>query len=147
MYNACRRTLPSDAAPPTPLCPPKHVTNITYRCDARRPTLLSQASSGSKTPYRLGKTKESKMPDTTDGRRNFLKTALASLGAAAGLLFARSAVASDPMVRDMANRASKTSFDDRQQGSAALCDKASCNPGCQNGCKGGCQASCKTGNK
>jgi hypothetical protein len=87
------------------------------------------------------------MPDTTDGRRKFLKTALASLGAAAGLLFAKSAVARDPMVRDMANRASKTSFDDRQQGSAALCDKASCNPGCQDGCKGGCQASCKTGKK
>ena len=87
------------------------------------------------------------MPDTTDGRRKFLKTALTSLGAAAGLLFARSAVASDPMVREMASRASKASFDDRRQGSAALCDKASCNPGCQNGCQGGCQTSCKTGNK
>jgi hypothetical protein len=87
------------------------------------------------------------MPDSIDGRRKFLKTALASVGAAVGMLFAKSAVASDPMVRDMAKRAANTSFDNRQQGSAGLCDKASCNPGCQDGCKGGCKSACQTGNK
>lgn len=86
------------------------------------------------------------MSDSIDGRRKFLKSALASVGAGFAVLFAHRAVA-DPMVREMANRASRTSFDNRQEGSASLCDKASCNPGCQDGCKGGCQASCKSGKK
>jgi hypothetical protein len=80
-----------------------------------------------------------------------LKTALASVGAAVGVLFAGNAayakVASDPMVRDMENRSRKTSIGTHDEMSASLCDKASCNPGCQNGCSAGCQAACKTGKK
>jgi hypothetical protein len=89
------------------------------------------------------------MPDTVDGRRKFLKTALISLGAIVGGLFARKAafasVAKDPLVRDMANRSRNASISTHDEKSAGLCNKASCNPGCQDGCSAGCKSSCKTG--
>ncbi len=89
------------------------------------------------------------MPDTSDGRRNFLKTALISVGTAVGALFVRKAasagVAQDPLVRDMANRSRNASISTHDEPGAALCGKASCNPGCQDGCSAGCQTSCKTG--
>ena len=90
------------------------------------------------------------MPDTSEGRRNFLKTALISVGAVVGALFVRNAacasVAQDPLVRDMANRSRNALISTHDEAGAALCDKASCNPGCQDGCSAGCKTSCKTGN-
>jgi hypothetical protein len=89
------------------------------------------------------------MPDTSDGRRKFLKTALTSVGAVVGALFVRRAthagVAQDPLVREMANRSQNASISTHDEPGAALCNKASCNPGCQDGCSAGCQTSCKTG--
>lgn len=89
------------------------------------------------------------MPDTSDGRRKFLKTALISAGAAIGAVFASktayASVAKDPLVRDMANRSQNASIATHDEKGAALCNKASCNPGCQDGCSGGCQRSCKSG--
>ncbi len=89
------------------------------------------------------------MPDTSDGRRKFLKTALISAGAVIGAVFARKAayasVAQDPLVRDMANRSRNAPIATHDDMAAGLCNKASCNPGCQNGCSGGCQGACKTG--
>jgi len=89
------------------------------------------------------------MPDTSDGRRKFLKTALITMGAVVGGLFARKAafasVAKDPLVRDMANRSRNASISAHDGAAAALCPKASCNPGCQDGCSPGCQHACKPG--
>ncbi len=91
------------------------------------------------------------MPDTTDGRRKFLKTALVSAGAFVGALAARTAayarLSHDPLVREMERRVCKTPIATHDDAAAGLCDKASCNPGCQNGCSAGCQAACKPGNK
>jgi anaerobic selenocysteine-containing dehydrogenase len=91
------------------------------------------------------------MPDTSDGRRKFLKTALISAGAVVGAVFARKAayasVAKDPLVRDMANRSRNASIGTHDDMAAALCNKAACNPGCDSGCSAGCQTSCKPGNK
>ncbi len=91
------------------------------------------------------------MPDTIDGRRKFLKTALVSAGAFVGALAARTAAYArlnhDPLVREMENRVGKTPITTHDHAAAALCDKASCNPGCQDGCSAGCQAACKPGNK
>jgi anaerobic selenocysteine-containing dehydrogenase len=91
------------------------------------------------------------MPDTIDGRRKFLKTALVSAGAFVGALAARTAAYArlihDPLVREMEKRVGKTPITTQDDATAALCDKASCNPGCQDGCSAGCQAACKTGNK
>jgi hypothetical protein len=47
-------------------------------------------------------------------------------------------------VRDMANRSRNASISTHDEAGAALCNKASCNPGCQDGCSAGCQISCKT---
>jgi hypothetical protein len=89
------------------------------------------------------------MPDASEGRRKFLKTALISAGAVIGAVFARKAafasVAQDPLVRDMANRSRNASIATHDDKGAALCNKASCNPGCQDGCSNGCQSSCKSG--
>ena len=91
------------------------------------------------------------MPDTIDGRRKFLKTALVSAGAFVGALAARTAayarLSHDPLVREMEKRVGKTPIATHDDAAAALCDKASCNPGCQDGCSAGCQAACKPGNK
>lgn len=90
----------------------------------------------------------STMPNASDGRRKFLKTGLISVGALVAGLFARKAafasVAKDPLVRDMANRSRNASISTHDEAGAALCNKASCNPGCQDGCSAGCQISCKT---
>ena len=91
------------------------------------------------------------MSDTSDGRRRFLKSALVSAGAFIGALAARSAayarLSHDPMMREMEKRVGRTPIATHDEEAAALCDKASCNPGCQNGCSPGCQTACKTGNK
>jgi len=89
------------------------------------------------------------MQNTSDGRRKFLKTALITAGAILGGLFARKAafasVARDPLVRDMESRSRNASIATHDEAGAALCNKASCNPGCQDGCSAGCKSSCKTG--
>ena len=84
------------------------------------------------------------MPDTSDGRRKFLKTALISAEAVVGAIFVRksayASVAQDPLVRDMANRSRNASISTHDEARTALCDKASCNPGCQDGCSAGCKS-------
>lgn len=91
------------------------------------------------------------MPDGNNGRRNFLVTALVSVGAGVGALVAggvaHAKLMNDPLVREMSKRARTTSFENHDDTVAALCNKASCQPGCQDGCSAGCQAACKTGNK
>ena len=91
------------------------------------------------------------MPDTSDGRRKFLKTALISAGAVVGAVAARTMayakLTRDPLVREMENRSRNTSFGSHNEMAAGLCPKASCNPGCDSGCSVGCQTSCKPGNK
>jgi hypothetical protein len=91
------------------------------------------------------------MSDSIDGRRKFLKTALISAGAFAGALAARTVAYAklnhDPLVREMENRTRNSSIGSHNEMAAALCPKASCNPGCDSGCAQGCQTSCKPGNK
>ncbi len=87
------------------------------------------------------------MSESLNGRRNFLKTALIFAGALAARTVAYARVSYDPMVREMSNRVRNSSISSHDEESAALCNKASCNPGCDSGCSGGCQASCKPGNK
>jgi len=91
------------------------------------------------------------MSEASDSRRNFLVTALGSIGAFVGALVAGGAaqakLVSDPLVREMSKRAWTPSAEDRGATVAGLCSVATCNPGCQNGCSAGCQASCKTGSQ
>ena len=135
--------------------PPSHadrpsVTLITDSCCLRAHTRLTLRCGLTEGPAPAEKDGERTMPDTNDGRRRFLKTALVSAGAFIGALASRSAayarLSHDPMLKEMEKRVGKTPIATHDDVAAALCDKASCNPGCQNGCSGSCHSSCKSGN-